>query len=158
MSHGRVLAMVLAVVLSLVPTSLHAGGQRLMTLSRVPGSYPQSVMRQLQRNSAVVPNYDDSGAWDGEWTVGLRYRNCATTRAGAIRLTVYRIPGLQNIPKEFLRRLPPGATQYARPVVDRKTSDTPMWQFDAAPKGTFYYKIDVLGRSCAYWGIAATTN
>lgn len=106
----------------------------------------------------MAPNYDDSGAWDGEWTVGLRYRNCAVTRAGAIRLTVYRIPGLQNNPEAFLRRLPRRVIQYARPVVDRKTSDTPMWQFDAAPKGTFYYKVDVLGRRCGSWGIAATTN
>jgi len=90
--------------------------------------------------------------------VGLRYRNCSAGRIGALRLTVYRMRGLQN-GKMFLARVPRGAVQYSHPVVDHKPSDAPAWQFDAAPKSTFFYKVDVLGgRQCGYWGIAATTN
>ncbi|MDQ2741908.1 MAG: hypothetical protein M3Z66_06375 [Chloroflexota bacterium] len=110
------------------------------------------------RKSSVVPSYDDSEAWDGFWTVGLRYRLRSTTRAGGLRLTVYRIPGSQNLP-EPLARMPRGAVQYAYPVVDRKSADTAIWQFNAAPKGTFYYKVDILGkRPCGYWYITYTTN
>jgi len=157
MLRGTTVAIVLAVFQGLVPASLHARSRELMTLRRVLGSYP-TVNRAPQHRGVVFTNYDDSDVWQGEWTVGLRYRNCTATRAGAIRLTVYRIPGSQSVPL-FLFRLPRRPIQYAYAVVARKTNDAPMWEFDAAPKGTFYYKVDVLGsRPCGYWGIAATGN
>lgn len=147
----------LAVLPGLLPSPLLAGSRTLMTLRRVSGSYP-SVALPLHYGSAVFANYDDSEAWQGAWTVGLRYRNCSVTPSGAIRLTVYRMAGSHDA-QVYMARLPRGAVQYAYPVIDRKTSDTPVWQFDAVPKGTYYYKVEVLGhRVCGSWGVAATTN
>ncbi len=110
------------------------------------------------QKSGIVSNYDADEAWDGTWMVGLRYRLCATTRAGGVRLTVYHIPGIQNVP-DSVSHLPREAVQYAYPVVDRKTADTAIWQFDAAPEGAYYYKVDILGkRPCGSWSITYTTN
>ena len=157
MLRGTTAAIVLAVFLGVVPTSLQARSRELMTLRRVLGSYP-TVDRAPQHGGVVFTNYDDSEAWQGEWTVELWYRNCPTTRARTIRLIEYRIPGSQNVPL-FPPRLARRAIPYAYTGLDRKTSDAPMWKFDAAPKGTSYHKVDALGRRpCGYWGVAATGN
>lgn len=140
------------------PQPLAANGRSLIVLHRISFSYPLRVTGPLHRRSGIFANYDDSGAWQGAWTVGLRYRACPAGRAGAIRLTVYRMPGSHS-GRPFLWHLPRGARQYSRAVVDRTTSDAPTWQFDAAPKSTYYYKVDAIGGGpCDYWGIAATTN
>jgi hypothetical protein len=155
MTNTRALAVGLALLLGVLSTSLCAQAHRLVTLQRISGSYVITA-RPLQQRSAVFTNYDDSDAWQGAWTVGLHYRDCHPTQAG------YPSHGLPDPGNTeyilFIAHVPHEAIQYSHPVVDRKRFDTPTWQFAAAPKGTFYYKVDVLGGRCGSWSIAATTN
>lgn len=116
------------------------------------------VDHPLRTGSAIFTNYDDSGAVQRAWHVWLRYRGCSAISAGTIRLTVYRMLGSQSV-SLFISHVPRGAIQYSRPVTLKNTSGYKVYVFTAAPKSTYYYKVQILGdHPCASWGIGATTN
>ena len=136
-------------------------------------SHPHRNLVALQRQSpsGVDWRYEpihhhgviDTGYVDRDyptwWHVIFRYVGCPVTLSGAFGLTIFTGPSTASPNHGFVSRLPEGAVQYSRPLIDKRSRDDAIYGFLAKPATTYYYRVVIpSSRGCRLWQIDHTTN